>query len=108
MAVGRRLAAVGILVMVLMLILVEGQGPTPIQCSQEQQQGMSLCKRVIFGLSPSPNCCGIIRAGHFECACPVIDAKLAALLNVDNASKLLRQCGRAVPNNFKCGSLYFP
>ncbi|XP_047338850.1 uncharacterized protein LOC124942393 isoform X2 [Impatiens glandulifera] len=100
--------AMGIVLMIIVSIQVSAQRPTPSQCSRERQQGIDNCKEMIFGKPPSAACCRVIRTGHYECACPAIDAKLAALLDVKKVSKILRDCGRAVPRRFKCGSLYFP
>ncbi|KAL6985874.1 hypothetical protein U1Q18_019246 [Sarracenia purpurea var. burkii] len=81
---------------------------TPSQCRDERQLGIKECKPVMFGAAPSAACCVRMRVSHVECACPVIDPKLAAILTLDRVVKLLRTCGRAVPHKFQCGSLYFP
>ncbi|XP_047338852.1 uncharacterized protein LOC124942394 [Impatiens glandulifera] len=103
-----QILAMSIILMIIVSIPVLAQRPTLSQCSHERQQGIELCKEMIFGKSPSAACCRLIRTGHYECACPAIDAMLAALLNVKLVSKILRECGRAVPHRLKCGSLYFP
>ncbi|XP_057475681.1 uncharacterized protein LOC130763721 [Actinidia eriantha] len=81
---------------------------SPSQCRDERQLGVDACKNVLFGNPPSAACCVRIRVSHFECVCPVIDAKLAALVTVARAVKLFKDCGRSVPHKFHCGSLYFP
>uniref|UniRef100_A0A5B7BKP6 Bifunctional inhibitor/plant lipid transfer protein/seed storage helical domain-containing protein n=1 Tax=Davidia involucrata TaxID=16924 RepID=A0A5B7BKP6_DAVIN len=95
-------------VAVCQLRMVHGADLSPSQCKEERQLGINACKAVVFGQPASPACCQRIRVSHFECACPVFDAKLAALIDVKKATKLLTDCGRKVPRHFKCGSLYFP
>ncbi|XP_047338848.1 uncharacterized protein LOC124942392 [Impatiens glandulifera] len=106
--VGQLILAICIVLMIIVSIPVSAQRPTPSQCSYERQQGIKLCKDAVFGKPPSAACCQLARTGHYECACPAIDTMLAALINVKMLSKGLRDCGRAVPHRFQCGSLYFP
>ncbi|XP_047310035.1 uncharacterized protein LOC124913667 [Impatiens glandulifera] len=100
--------AICIVLMIIVSIPVSAQRPSPSECSLEIKNGVASCKGVIFGLNPSAACCKLVRTFHYECACPVIDAKLATLLTVKIATKGLRDCGRDVPHKFQCGSLYFP
>ncbi|KAL5709521.1 hypothetical protein ACHQM5_020201 [Ranunculus cassubicifolius] len=78
------------------------------QCKQERNFLVDACKPVIYGRNPSSWCCGRIRATHVECVCPVITSKLASLVDVNRAVKLIRGCGRPVPRHFKCGSITTP
>ncbi|XP_047310085.1 uncharacterized protein LOC124913714 [Impatiens glandulifera] len=100
--------AICIVLMIIVSIPVSAQSPSLSDCAIERKNGIKACKGVIFGQFPSAYCCKLVRTFHFECACPVFDAKLAALLDVKKASKVLRDCHRAVPRGLKCGSLYFP
>ncbi|KAJ0106613.1 hypothetical protein Patl1_17699 [Pistacia atlantica] len=53
--------------------------------------------------SISSACCKRVRVSHLECVCPVVTAKLAALIDINRVIKLLKGCGRRVPRHFKCG-----
>ncbi|CBI23386.3 hypothetical protein VitviT2T_002324 [Vitis vinifera] len=94
--------------MMLMARVVEGAELSPSQCKQERQLGINSCKAVVFGQPASPACCQRIRVSHWECVCPAFNPKLAALIDINKAIKILQTCGRKVPHHFKCGSLYFP
>ncbi|KAL5709522.1 hypothetical protein ACHQM5_020202 [Ranunculus cassubicifolius] len=75
-----------------------------VQCKEERRIGLEACKSVIYGKLPSPQCCERVRVSHVECVCPVITPKLAALVDVNRAIKLIQGCGRRVPRHYKCGS----
>ena len=91
-------------IMVCEVNMVQGAGLSPSQCKQEQTLGVNACKDIVLGKSPSAACCVRVRVSHFECICPAITPKLASLVNVQQAIKLLQVCGRKVPRHFKCGS----
>lgn len=76
------------------------------ECKQERKIGINACKPVIYGKLPSAECCQRVRVSHIECVCPVITPKLAALIDLNRAIKLIEGCGRRVPRHFKCGSKY--
>ncbi|XP_002524368.2 uncharacterized protein LOC8259403 [Ricinus communis] len=95
-------------VMVYEARMVQGAGLSPSQCKQEQTLGVNACRDILLGKAPSPACCGRVRVSHVECICPAITPKLASLINVKQAIKLLQDCGRKVPRHFQCGSLNFP
>ncbi|KAL5748370.1 hypothetical protein ACOSQ2_025667 [Xanthoceras sorbifolium] len=74
------------------------------QCKEERRIGLNECKPVLYGKLPSPSCCERVRVSHVECVCPVITPKLAALVDLNRAIRLIEGCGRRVPRHFKCGS----
>ncbi|KAL3598706.1 hypothetical protein D5086_006624 [Populus alba] len=74
------------------------------QCKEERRLGLNACKPVIYGKLPSPACCERVRVSHVECVCPDITPKLAALIDLDRAIRLIEGCGRRVPRHFKCGN----
>ncbi|KAF6158876.1 hypothetical protein GIB67_012293 [Kingdonia uniflora] len=77
-------------------------------CKEERRIGIHACTPVLYGKSPSPECCYRVRVSHSECVCPVITPKLAALVNLNRAIRLVQGCGRTVPRHFKCGSITTP
>ncbi|XWS51543.1 hypothetical protein CRYUN_Cryun12cG0185200 [Craigia yunnanensis] len=81
---------------------------SPIQCKEEQRLLVNACRPVIFGRSPSANCCQRVRVTHLECVCPAVTPKLAALIGVKRTIKQIEGCGRTVPHNLKCGSITTP
>ncbi|XAR70559.1 hypothetical protein NMG60_11027452 [Bertholletia excelsa] len=97
-----------LLVVMAAMVAAPAEAVTPDQCKQERDTGLAVCKEVFYGGSPSAACCQLIRAGHVECACPAIDAKLATIITVQEVTKLFATCGRNIVHNFQCGSLYFP
>ncbi|KAL1830012.1 hypothetical protein DCAR_0209412 [Daucus carota subsp. sativus] len=78
------------------------------QCKEERRIGINACKPVIYGKNPSADCCLRVRVSHVECVCPVVTPKLAALVDLNRAIRLIQGCGRRVPRHFKCGSLTTP
>ncbi|KAF9625417.1 hypothetical protein IFM89_022575 [Coptis chinensis] len=78
------------------------------QCKEERRIGINACKPVIYGKLPTAECCERVRVSHVECVCPVITPKLAALVDVNRAIKLIQGCGRPVPRHFRCGSITTP
>jgi Probable lipid transfer len=91
------------------MILVQGAVPaqaglSAAACKAERRALVNTCKPVLYGMLPSAQCCQRIRVTHLECVCPIITPKLAALINVDRAVRLVQGCGRRVPHHFKCGS----
>ncbi|KAJ4761740.1 Bifunctional inhibitor/lipid-transfer protein/seed storage 2S albumin superfamily protein [Rhynchospora pubera] len=98
---------------VAIMIIMQGAAPTQAglsaaACKAERHAGINACKPVLYGMSPSAQCCERIRVTHLECVCPIITPKLAALINVDRAIRLVQGCGRRVPRHFKCGSITTP
>ncbi|KAH1074957.1 hypothetical protein J1N35_027285 [Gossypium stocksii] len=78
------------------------------QCKQERNLAITACKPVVYGKLPSPECCQRVRVTHLECVCPVITPKIAALIDVNRAIRLIQGCGRSVPRHYKCGSITTP
>ncbi|CAI9095593.1 OLC1v1031582C1 [Oldenlandia corymbosa var. corymbosa] len=103
-------------IMVLVLILgdhqvtntVDAARPNAAVCKLERRLLVNTCKPVLYGKPPSSNCCYRIRATHFQCICSVITPKLAALIDVNRAIRLVEGCGKRVPRHFKCGSITTP
>lgn len=100
------------LVLVLVVVLALG-GTRPAsaglgasECVRERKLGLNACKSLLLWRSPSPECCLRIRVSHPECFCPLITPKMAALVNVNRAIKIIRGCGRHLPSGYKCGSKY--
>ncbi|KAK9272116.1 hypothetical protein L1049_002486 [Liquidambar formosana] len=87
--------------------MVNGVEVSPSQCTEERRLAINACKPVVYGQPASSACCERVRVSHFECACPAVTPKLAALIDVNRAIKLLQDCGRRVPRHFKCGSKTF-
>ncbi|XP_060178439.1 uncharacterized protein LOC132608716 [Lycium barbarum] len=77
-------------------------------CKEEKRIGINACKPVLYGNIPSPKCCERVRVTHIECVCRVITPKLAALVDINRAIRLVEGCGRRVPRNYKCGSITTP
>ncbi|XP_022738418.1 uncharacterized protein LOC111291099 [Durio zibethinus] len=78
------------------------------ECKEERTLAINACKPVVYGKLPSPECCQRVRVTHLECVCPVITPKLAALIDLNRAIRLIEGCGRKVPRQYKCGSLTTP
>ncbi|KAK8538194.1 hypothetical protein V6N13_096024 [Hibiscus sabdariffa] len=78
------------------------------QCKQERDLAITACKPVVYGKLPSPECCQRVRVTHLECVCPVITSRIAALIDVNRAVRLIQGCGRSVPRHYKCGSITTP
>ncbi|KAI7993182.1 hypothetical protein LOK49_LG11G02249 [Camellia lanceoleosa] len=98
-----------------MVVVVVVGGPAPAsatlsaaECKEERRVGINACKPVVYGKLPTPECCERVRVSHIECVCPVITPKLAALIDVNRAVRLVEGCGRRVPRHFKCGSITTP
>ncbi|MCE3216247.1 hypothetical protein HAX54_005708, partial [Datura stramonium] len=62
-------------------------------CREERRIGKKACLPVLFGRNPSAECCERARVTHWECFCPIITPKLAAILNVKRLVRLIRACG---------------
>ncbi|RVW70373.1 hypothetical protein CK203_060564 [Vitis vinifera] len=56
----------------------------------------------------STECSRVARVTHVECVCPLITPKLAALIDVNKAVRVIEGCGRKVPRHYKCGSITTP
>ncbi|KAM7466344.1 hypothetical protein LguiB_013906 [Lonicera macranthoides] len=76
---------------------------TGAQCKAERNGLVQACKPVVARRPPSPLCCQLLRGAHVECVCPVITPKLAALIDVNYAIRVVQGCGRRVPRHYKCG-----
>lgn len=75
------------------------------KCKEELELGANACTSAYMnGKKPSAECCKRVRAGRIECVCPAITPKVAALIDVNRAIRLVKSCGRKVPRHFKCGS----
>lgn len=74
------------------------------ECKEERRVLVNACKSLLARVGPSSFCCQRLRVSHVECVCPVITPKLAALIDVNYAVKVIQSCGRQVPRHFKCGS----
>lgn len=105
--------SLGLMVLVVIVLLLAGMCEIKIiasaelsdaQCKEERRIGLNDCKAVLYGKLPTPACCERARVSHIECVCPVITPKLAALIDVNRAIRLIEGCGRRVPRHFKCGS----
>ncbi|XP_059625303.1 uncharacterized protein LOC132268478 [Cornus florida] len=111
---GGILLRVGILFTVVIVVGVWEVGMangemSPSQCKEERRLLTNACKPVIFGQNPSRNCCQRVRVTHFECVCPFVTPKVAALIgSVKRFVKKIEGCGRTLPHNFKCGSITIP
>ncbi|OVA05226.1 Bifunctional inhibitor/plant lipid transfer protein/seed storage helical domain [Macleaya cordata] len=82
---------------------------TAAECKEERRLLVNACKDVVGGNPASAYCCQRIRVTHIiECVCPVITPKLAALIDVNRAVRIIQGCGRQVPRHFKCGSITTP
>ncbi|KAF3625132.1 hypothetical protein FXO37_31026 [Capsicum annuum] len=71
-------------------------------CKEERRICVNACKSILYGKVPSPKCCERIRLTHIECVCGVITPKLAALIDIKYAIRVVEGCGRRVPRNYKC------
>ncbi|RVW21761.1 hypothetical protein VitviT2T_024222 [Vitis vinifera] len=84
---------------------------SPSQCKEERNLLVNACRPVIYGCSPSTDCCQRVRVSHVECVCPYVTPKTASIIGVigvDNVVKKIEGCGRTVPRKFKCGSITTP
>ena len=85
-----------------------GAAPSAEECKEERRVGINACKPVVYGFNPSPACCERVRVTHLECVCPVITPKLAPLIDINRAVRLVQGCGRKVPRHYKCGGVFPP
>ncbi|ERN19999.1 hypothetical protein AMTR_s00071p00157560 [Amborella trichopoda] len=80
-----------------------------VDCKSEVRTFVNACKALVYGNPPTQECCAAIRTVHTECICPKITPRLAALIDVKRAVKIVQGCGRHVPRHYKCGSEFsFP
>ena len=80
---------------------------SPTECKQERKIAGNACQPVLYGKSPSAECCQRVRLTHLECVCPYVSPKVASIIRSYGLNKLVKQiegCGRALPHNFNCGS----
>ncbi|XWS62061.1 hypothetical protein CRYUN_Cryun07bG0178600 [Craigia yunnanensis] len=89
-------------------VKMAGAAPSAAQCKEERSLAVNACKPVIFGKLPSPECCQRARVTHFECVCPNVTPKLAAMVDLKRILRLIEGCGRKVPRHYKCGSITTP
>ncbi|KAK9984814.1 hypothetical protein SO802_034339 [Lithocarpus litseifolius] len=101
-----------LLVIIMVVLSMEGgvklakaAGPSAAQCKEERRLGINACKPVVYGKLPTPECCERVRVTHIECVCTVVTPKLAALIDINRAIRLIEGCGRRVPRHFKCGKI---
>ncbi|XP_027182928.1 stamen-specific protein FIL1-like [Coffea eugenioides] len=103
---------VSIIIKILLLLCLSAKrasaAPSEAQCRLERKLGINACKPVVYGKPPSADCCERVRVTDIECVCPVITPKLAALIDLNRAIRLVEGCGRRVPRHFKCGSITTP
>ncbi|XP_020111766.1 uncharacterized protein LOC109726542 [Ananas comosus] len=95
-------------VVVVVAAVQASAGLSPEACKAERTAGINACKPVMYGQPPSLQCCQCLRGAHEECVCPLITPKLAALIDVGRAVRIVESCGRQVPRNYKCGSITTP
>ncbi|XP_059630942.1 uncharacterized protein LOC132273864 [Cornus florida] len=112
-AIGRSSRACVVLLVALMGVVVMWNAGsvgalTEAQCHEERNILVSACKPVLTRKPPSPFCCERVRVTHVECVCSVITPKLAPLIDVNYAIKVVQGCGRQVPRHYKCGSITTP
>ncbi|KAL6320957.1 hypothetical protein AAG906_010766 [Vitis piasezkii] len=50
---------------------------SPSQCKEERNLLVNACRPVIYGRSPSADCCQRVRVSHVECVCPYVTPKTA-------------------------------
>ncbi|XP_059629690.1 uncharacterized protein LOC132272587 [Cornus florida] len=81
---------------------------TEAQCREEMNILANACKPLLTGNPATPFCCERVRVTHVECVCPFITPKLAALIDVNYAIKVIQGCGRQVPSHYKCGNITTP
>ncbi|KAJ4849313.1 hypothetical protein Tsubulata_019115 [Turnera subulata] len=99
---GRGAMATHILLVVAVLCLLEvminkaGAELSAAACKEERRIGLNACKPVIYGKLPSPECCERVRVSHVECVCPDVTPRLAALVDLNRAIRLIEGCGRRV------------
>ncbi|XP_050228626.1 uncharacterized protein LOC130014564 [Mercurialis annua] len=95
-------------IILIALVKTASAGPNAAQCKEEIRLGLNACKPVVYGKSPSAECCHRVRVSHVECVCPEITPKVAVLIDINRAVRLVQGCGRRVPRHFKCGSITTP
>ncbi|CBI38538.3 hypothetical protein VitviT2T_024226 [Vitis vinifera] len=84
---------------------------SPTECKEERKLAGNACRPMLYGQNPSANCCQRIRVTHVECICPYVSPKVASIVRAYGLNKLIKKiegCGRAIPHNFKCGSITTP
>lgn len=85
---------------------VSAEKTSSSECKKELKQGADACTSAVMnGSKPSAACCDRVRASRVECICPAITPKVAAMIDVNNAIRLVKSCGVKVPRHFKCGSI---
>ncbi|XP_038685860.1 uncharacterized protein LOC119985643 [Tripterygium wilfordii] len=103
-----KLLVVALIVVAVLEVPAAKGAISPSQCKEEQRLLVNQCRAVISGSNASPACCQRVRVTHWECICPSVTPKLAALINVGHIVKQIEACGRSVPRKFKCGSITTP
>ncbi|KAG9156807.1 hypothetical protein Leryth_019505 [Lithospermum erythrorhizon] len=99
-----------LLLLLAMVSLLAGkvEGVSPARCKEERKILVKGCMPVVRGRPPSAYCCQLLRTGDAECVCSIITPKLAALIDVNYAIRVIQGCGRQVPRHYKCGSITTP
>ncbi|CAF2127951.1 BnaAnng41090D [Brassica napus] len=73
-------------------------------CHAQRRLLIDACKILIFRQAPPAECCRRIRTTPAWCVCPSVTPQRAALIDVNYAVGVIRQCGRYVARGTKCGS----
>ena len=100
------MVVVAVVVVAMWEVKTGGAAPSTAECKEERRLGINACKPVLYGKDPSPACCERVRVTKIECVCPMVTPKLAALVDVNRAVRLIESCGRKVPRHYQCGSMY--
>ncbi|CAN6811159.1 unnamed protein product [Brassica oleracea] len=74
-------------------------------CHAQRRLLIDACKILIFRQAPPAECCRRIRTTPAWCVCPSVTPQRAALIDVNYAVGVIRQCGRYVARGTKCGNM---
>ncbi|KAJ4870759.1 hypothetical protein Rs2_24662 [Raphanus sativus] len=77
-------------------------------CHAQRRLLIDACKILILRQAPPAECCRRIRTTPAWCVCPSVTPQRAALIDVNYAVGVIRQCGRYVARGTKCGSITVP
>lgn len=73
-------------------------------CHAQRRVLIGACKMLLLRQSPTVECCRRIRLTPIWCVCPSVTPQRAALIDVNYAVGVIRQCGRPIARGTKCGS----
>ncbi|CAA7057828.1 unnamed protein product [Microthlaspi erraticum] len=96
-----------ILLMMISTVTIE-QAAAETYCHAQRHALIDACKMLLLRLSPSVECCRRIRWTPIWCVCPSVTPQRAALIDVNYAVGVIRQCGRPIARGTKCGSVTVP